>query len=87
MLSIALLQRAASFQADAPVGTGIEWLTLAAIFVPAVLLVVLVYWGAQETVGGAPASPSTRVGHGAVGPSRPGADCPPRPCPAQRALR
>ncbi|ABC45797.1 hypothetical protein SRU_0649 [Salinibacter ruber DSM 13855] len=50
MLPIALLQRAASFQADAPVGTGIEWLTLAAIFVPAVLLVVLVYWGAQETV-------------------------------------
>ena len=50
MLPIALLQRAASFQADAPVGTGIEWLTLAAIFAPAVLLVVLVYWGAQETV-------------------------------------
>ncbi|WP_251922399.1 hypothetical protein [Salinibacter ruber] len=50
MLPIALFQRAASFQADAPVGTGIEWLTLAAIFVPAVLLVVLVYWGGQETV-------------------------------------
>ena len=72
MLPIALLQRAASFQADAPVGTGIEWLTLAAIFVPAVLL-------------GAPASPSTRVGHGAVGPSRPGADCPHGL--ARRALR
>ena len=45
-----LLQRTASFQANAPVGTGIEWLTLAALFVPAVLLVGLVYWGAQNTV-------------------------------------
>jgi len=50
MLVLALLQRAASFQANAPVGTGIEWLTLAALFVPAVLLVMLVYWGASETV-------------------------------------
>lgn len=50
ILAAALLQNAASFQANAPVGTGIEWLTLAAVFVPAVLLVVLVYWSAEETV-------------------------------------
>ena len=50
VLATALPQNAASFQTNAPVGTGIEWLTLAAIFVPAVLLVGLVYWGAQNTV-------------------------------------
>jgi ABC-type arginine transport system permease subunit len=50
MLIPALLQAAASFQADAPQGTGLEWLTIAAIGVPAVVLVALVYWGAQETV-------------------------------------
>lgn len=50
MLLVALLQRAASFQANAPAGTGIEWLPLAAVLVPAVLLVMLVYWGANETV-------------------------------------
>ncbi|WP_198598570.1 hypothetical protein [Salinibacter altiplanensis] len=49
-LAPALLQTAAQFQANAPVGMGIEWLTLAALFVPAVFLVVLVYWGAQTTV-------------------------------------
>jgi len=50
MTLLALLQRAASFQADAPVGIGIEWLTIAAVIVPAVLLVALVYWGSQQTV-------------------------------------
>ena len=49
MLSIpALLQTAVSFQADAPSGTGLEWLTIASVVVPAVVLVALVYWGAQE---------------------------------------
>ena len=50
MLAIVILQRSASFQANAPVGTELEWLTLSSILVPAVLLVFLVYWGAQETV-------------------------------------
>ena len=50
MLATVLLQESASFQANAPVGTGIEWLTLGSVLVPAVLLVFLVYWGAQETV-------------------------------------
>lgn len=45
-----VLQRSAAFQPNAPVGTGLEWLTLGAVLVPAVLLVVLVYLGRQETV-------------------------------------
>jgi hypothetical protein len=45
-----VLQETATFQANAPVGTGLEWLTVGSVVVPAVLLVVLVYWGAQETV-------------------------------------
>ena len=50
MLATVILQESASFQAKAPVGTGLEWLTLGSVLVPAVLLVFLVYWGAQETV-------------------------------------
>lgn len=50
IVAAALLQNSASFQAHAPVGTGLEWLTLGSILIPAVLLVFLVYWGAQETV-------------------------------------
>ena len=50
MLATVILQEAASFQASAPIGTGLEWLTLSSVLVPAVLLVFLVYWGAQETV-------------------------------------
>lgn len=48
MLIPALLHAAVSFQADAPHGTGLEWLTIASVVVPAVVLVALVYWGAQE---------------------------------------
>jgi hypothetical protein len=50
VLAVTVLQETASFQANAPVGTGLEWLTLGSVVVPAVLLVFLVYWGAQETV-------------------------------------
>lgn len=50
VLAATILQETASFQANAPVGTGLEWLTVGSILLPAVLLVVLVYWGAQETV-------------------------------------
>jgi len=49
-LAATILQASASFQANAPAGTGLEWLTLGSILIPAVLLVFLVYWGAQETV-------------------------------------
>jgi hypothetical protein len=49
-LATTVLQQSATFQASAPAGTGLEWLTVGSVLVPAVLLVVLVYWGAQETV-------------------------------------
>lgn len=50
MLAVTLLQNAATFQANAPAGTGLEWLTVGSVLAPAVVLVALVYWGAQETV-------------------------------------
>ncbi len=34
----------------APVGTGLEWMALAALLIPALLLVALVYVGAETTV-------------------------------------
>lgn len=49
-LLVMLLQRSAAFQADAPTGTGLEWLTVWALVIPAVLLVLLVYLGARTTV-------------------------------------
>lgn len=49
-LAVTILQEAVTFQANAPSGTGLEWLTVGSVLIPAVLLVVLVYWGAQETV-------------------------------------
>ena len=39
-----------AFGATAPSGTGLEWMTLAALLIPALLLVVLVYVGAEKTV-------------------------------------
>jgi hypothetical protein len=50
ILAATPLQESASFLSNAPAGTGLEWLTLGSILIPAVLLVFLVYWGAQETV-------------------------------------
>ena len=50
ILAATIFQASTSFQTDAPLGTGLEWMTLGAILIPAVLLVFLVYWGAQETV-------------------------------------
>ncbi|MFB6273345.1 MAG: hypothetical protein ABEL51_10680 [Salinibacter sp.] len=49
-LTFLMLQTSIVFDASAPTGTGLEWLTVASIAVPAVLLVVLVYLGAEETV-------------------------------------
>ena len=45
-----LLQRTVSFGTDAPLGTSLEWMTVAAVVLPAVLLVVLVYVGRRDTV-------------------------------------
>jgi hypothetical protein len=52
MLSTALLllQQSIAFGSQAPSGTGLEWMTLGALLIPALLLVVLVYVGAEETV-------------------------------------
>lgn len=47
---LTVLQRSGAFRAGAPAGTGLEWLTIASVLVPAVLLVVLVYLGSQRTV-------------------------------------
>lgn len=50
ILLVGLLQQKAVFQAGAPSGTGLEWLTVGAIVLPAVVLVVILYFGAQKTV-------------------------------------
>jgi hypothetical protein len=44
------LQRTAAFGAEAPHGTGLEWMTVAAVVLPALLLVALVYLGGRSTV-------------------------------------
>ena len=48
--SLLVLQRTAEFGPGAPSGTGLEWMALAALLLPALLLIVLVYLGADETV-------------------------------------
>jgi len=45
-----LLQRASAFGVDAPLGTGLEWMTVAAVVLPALVLVVLAYLGPGKTV-------------------------------------
>ena len=37
-------------QPDAVLGTGLEWMTVGAVVVPALLLVLLAYLGQQNTV-------------------------------------
>jgi len=46
-----LVAQAAPFAADAPSGTGLEWMTLSSVVVPALLLAFLVYQGNKQTVG------------------------------------
>ena len=48
--SLLLIQQRTAFGIDAPHGTGLEWMTVGAIVVPALLLIVLVYLG-QQTAG------------------------------------
>lgn len=50
LLALLLLQRTAAFGSGAPLGTGLEWMTVAAVVLPAVLLVLLVYAGSRTTV-------------------------------------
>lgn len=53
-LSLALLfpvaQRTALFATEAPSGTGLEWLTVGSLVVPAILLIVLIMLGMRRTV-------------------------------------
>jgi hypothetical protein len=49
VLVATLAQRSAAFVADAPNGVGLEWMTIAAVAVPALLLVALVYAGRSRT--------------------------------------
>jgi hypothetical protein len=50
LLAFGRAQSSVLFDAAAPAGTGLEWLTVGSILIPAVLLVVLVYVGAENTV-------------------------------------
>lgn len=45
-----LLQRTAAFTTEAPLGTGLEWMTVAAVVLPAFVLIALVYLGSDGTV-------------------------------------
>jgi len=45
-----MLQRTAAFSAEAPLGTGLEWMTVAAVIVPALVIIALVYLGRDGTV-------------------------------------
>lgn len=47
MAMLLLLQNAASYPS---VSTGLEWMTVASVVVPAILLVVLIYLGSKKTV-------------------------------------
>lgn len=49
-LLLTLMQEADVFVEGAPSGTGLEWMTIASVLVPAVLVAVLVYLGSQDTV-------------------------------------
>lgn len=48
-LALSVLPQA-TFTPEAPHGTGLEWLTLMSVLVPAVVVIALVYWGSKNTV-------------------------------------
>ncbi len=45
-----LVQSSADFNVDATLGTGLEWMTVGSVVVPALLLILLVYLSRGETV-------------------------------------
>lgn len=47
---LSFVQRAAEFGVGAPRGTGLEWMTISAVVVPALLVMLLVYVGSRSTV-------------------------------------
>lgn len=50
VLLLVALRQVAELEANAPVGTGLEWMTVGSVVIPAVLLAVLIYAGIQQTV-------------------------------------
>ena len=48
LLLPSLLQ--ANFSTEAPHGTGLEWMTIMSVVVPALTVIVLVYLGSKRTV-------------------------------------
>jgi len=50
VLLLSILQRSFEYVSGAPSGIGLEWMTIASVVVPAVLLLVLIYLGAEESV-------------------------------------
>lgn len=50
LFALWMAQSSVVFDATAPAGTGLEWLIVGSVLIPAVLLVVLVYVGAESTV-------------------------------------
>ena len=50
LIATSLLPQATRFGADVPPGTGLEWMTVASVLLPALLLIVLAYVGWQDTV-------------------------------------
>lgn len=45
-----LFQQSANFNVDAAHGTGLEWMTVGSVVLPALLLILLVYLGRGQTV-------------------------------------
>ncbi len=49
-LLLSVLTLLAAAPADVSPGTGLEWMTVASVLVPTVLIIVLVYLGSKRTV-------------------------------------
>lgn len=47
---VLFVQQTTDFTPGAPHGTGLEWMTIAAVVVPALLVVLLVYVGSRTAV-------------------------------------
>lgn len=50
VLLLVALRQVAELESSAPVGTGLEWMTVGSVVIPAVLLIFLIYAGIQQTV-------------------------------------
>lgn len=50
LMLLGRLQQGADFLPEATLGTGLEWMVLSSVILPALVLILLVYLGPQETV-------------------------------------